>query len=125
MQIARAKGLLEIKPGRITHQIQLQAGVAHIAAHPTITAGIDAEPFEGTIGLGPQIDPAMGHLHRARQQQASGHGAAQQGAGQKRELMALTGDSSGFGGGDRHQTNAAPCGHRTHQPISHGQRAKG
>ena len=125
MQITRSQGLLEIKASRITHQIQFQARVAHIAAHSAITAGINAEPFEGTIGLGPQIDPAMGHLHRARQQQASGHGAAQQGAGQKRELMALTGDSSGFGGGDRHQTNAAPCGHRTHQPISHGQRAKG
>ena len=76
MQIAHAQGLLEIKASRITHQIQFEAGVTHIAANPTIAASIDAEPFEGPIGLGPQIDAAMGHLHRARQQQSSGHGAA-------------------------------------------------
>ena len=63
IQIARAKGLLEIKAGRITHQIKLEAGVSHITAHPAIPAGIDAEPFEEPIGLGSQGDAAMGHLH--------------------------------------------------------------
>ena len=49
-------------------QVEFQAGVAHVAAHRAVAAGIHHQAFERPVGLDAQVDPAMAHLHRAGQQ---------------------------------------------------------
>ena len=122
MQIAHACGAAEIKvvvPLGRADQIQFQPRVAHIAAHRAIPPRIHHQSPQGPIRLNPQVHPAMGHLHRAGQQQTSGHGPAQQGCGEKGEAMAMAGVAAGHGGGDRHQADPSSGRRGSQHLISH------
>ena len=63
----------------------------------------------------------MGHLHRAGQQQAGGHGAAQQRGGEKREPMPPLSLPADAGGVHRHHADAAPGSGGPQQLIRHRQ----
>jgi len=75
------------------------------AAGSTIQAARNA-----AIGLASQVSPAVGHLHRAGQQQAGGHRPAEQEAVvRSREFVPPARHSGlGDGGGSCHQRNPAP-----------------
>ena len=80
MQIAGAAGGFEVQVGQafwIFQQLELQTRVAHMAAHRAVAARIHHQALQGAIGGDAQVYAAMGHLHRAGQQQPSRHGAAQ------------------------------------------------
>ena len=113
MQVAGAAGPAEIEVGAVVggaHQVEFQAGIAHVAAHPAVAASIHHQAPQGPIGLNAQIDPTVLHLHRAGQQQPRRHGPAQQGGGQEGESMALASGAQGFSGGDRNQADATASG---------------
>lgn len=122
VQITRAGGPAEIEvvaAGRISHQIQLQTRPAHVAPHGSVPTRVHHQAPQGTIGLDAQIDPAMGHLHRAGQQQPRRHGPTKQSSGEEGEPMPAPGVAAGDRGGDRHHADAA-CGSGGPQhPIPH------
>ena len=113
MQVAHAGGPFQIEVGSAIgaiEQRQFQARVADVASHASVPARIHHQPPQGAIRLDAQIHPAMGHLHRAGQQQAGAHRPPQQRGGEEREAMAAPGLFGGGRGGDRHQADPTAGG---------------
>ena len=107
-------------PLGIEDRIELQAVFSHVPPDGPVAAGIHHQAPERPIRSQAQIDPAMLHLHRAGQHQAGSHGPPQHHGGQIRQAMALPGLLNGVRRRHRHQTDAAPCGRRSHQAVGHG-----
>ena len=79
VQVAGAAGAAEVEVGQAVgarHRVQLQGRVAHIAAHGAVAARVHHQAPQWAIRLDAQVDAAMGHLHRAGQQEPGRHGAA-------------------------------------------------